>query len=61
MKLEPEEQEAGGWGDDDDLIIDEGESRASPLCNIDFTKGDISCVESITNLGLSSLGTHTYA
>ena len=27
MKMEPEEQEAGGWGDDDELIIDEGESK----------------------------------
>lgn len=25
MKLEPEEQEAVGWGEDDELIIDEGE------------------------------------
>ena len=24
MKLEPEDQEVAGWGDDDDLMIDEG-------------------------------------
>lgn len=24
MKLEPEEQDAVGWGDDEDLVIDEG-------------------------------------
>lgn len=24
MKLEPEDQEVTGWGDDEDLVIDEG-------------------------------------
>lgn len=27
MKLEPEEQDAVGWGDDEDLVIDEGKLR----------------------------------
>lgn len=27
MKLQPEEQEAVGWDDDEELVIDEGECR----------------------------------
>ena len=48
MKLEPEDLETGGWGDDDELVIDEGTSLVSTDRHIDCLSPSVSvCLQKV--------------
>ena len=49
MKLEPEDQEAAGWGDEEELILDEGKPASSHDTNLVSFDWPIRLLSSHTN------------